>query len=541
LSKRYDYIVVGGGSAGCVLAARLSEDADVNVLLLEAGGDERDYARIPMPLAWRDAFRDPALSWGYTTEPEPHADNRAVPAPRGKVLGGSNSVNGLMYMRGCPKDYDDWARRGLTGWNYESVLPYFRKSEHNWRGMSKYHGANGPLTVARYERDEHIYPRVIEAAAKLGYKEIDDFHGPDIEGFSVPDCNYHGGERASTASRFLRPAMNRPNLEVRTRALVHRLSFDGTRCIGLEVEQGGKVEPLRAEREVVLSAGTYNSPQLLQLSGIGNPADLEPHGIAVRHALSGVGANLQDHQSTALVFNASGDFCFDKHLRLDRLAFSVLRWKLFRDGVCARSPLSAQGLIRTHRGLDRPDLQMLVSPVSMFARTWFPFWRRGEGHTISLACVLLHPESRGKVSLRSANPADKPRIQLNLLEAEADRVGLRNIIRFARRFFKTEPAAGLVGAERFPGAQIESDADLDAHLRRTIGTAMHPTSTCAMGNDDASVVDGELRVRGLQGLRVADASIMPTIVGGNTNAPTIMIAEKAADLMRGRTLNEGSR
>jgi choline dehydrogenase len=539
--KRFDYIVVGGGSAGCVLAARLSEDADVNVLLLEAGDDERGYARIPMPLAWRDAFRDPDLSWGYTTEPEPYADNRNAPVPRGKVLGGSNSVNGLMYMRGCAADYDDWEKAGLPGWGYEGVLPYFRKSETNWRGTSRYHGGNGPLTTVRYETDPHIYPRVIETAEKLGYRHLEDFHGAEMEGFSVPDCNYHEGKRASTASRYLRPVMGRPNLDVRTRAFAHRLLIEGTRCVGVAVEQDGVVEELRVEREVILAAGAYNSPQLLQLSGIGAPADLEPHGIAVRHSLPGVGANLQDHQSTALVFSAAGDFCFEKELRLDRLALSILRWKLFSDGVCARSPLAAQGLIRTNPALDRPNLQMLVSPVSIFARPWFPGWRKGEGHVISLACVLLHPESRGKVSLRSADPHDKPRIQLNLLQAESDRAALRDILRFARGFFATQPAAGLVGAERFPGTAVQSDAEIDAHLRKTLGTAMHPTSTCAMGTDAASVVDGELRVRGLLGLRVADASIMPTIVGGNTNAPTIMIAEKAADMIRGRSQHEGTR
>ena len=534
MNKRIDFIVVGGGSAGCVVAARLSEDPAINVLLLEAGDDERKYFRIRMPLAWRDAFRDPRLSWGFESEPEPAADGRRIPAPRGKVLGGSNSVNGLMYMRGCPADYDDWAKRGLPGWDYAGVLPYFRRSENNWRGASRFHGGTGPLTTARYDTDDYIYPRIIDTAEALGFKHLEDFHAEDIEGFCVPDVNYHGGERASTVARFLRPAMSRANLEVRINTTVHSLLFDGGRCVGVRTETGGGMHDLRCEREVILCAGAFNSPQLLQLSGVGAPADLEPHGIRVRHALPGVGANLQDHQSLAMDFSASGEFCFDGQLRLDRLALSVLQWKMFRNGIVSRSPLSAQGLVRTAPHLDRPDLQMLISPVSIFARPWFPGWRRGVGHILSNACVLLHPQSRGKVSLRSADPRDKPKIQLNLLQAEADRIGLRNIVKFVRRFFATAPASRLVARELAPGPEVRDDAGIDTWLRSSVRTAMHPTSSCAMGVDGMAVVDGQLRVHGLSGLRIADASIMPAIVGGNTNAPTIMIAEKAVDLIRGR-------
>ena len=532
--QRFDYIVVGGGSAGCVLAARLSEDPQVRVLLLEAGDDERKYQRIPMPLAWRDAFKDPDLSWGFMTEPEPFADGRSIPAPRGKVLGGSNSVNGMMYMRGHPRDYDDWAARGLPGWGYDGVLPYYRRAETNWRGASRFHGAQGPLTTSHHMPDDFIYPRIIDTAETLGFRHLDDFHGEEGEGFSTPDFNIHAGTRGSTVARYLRPAMSRSNLDVRVNTLVHRLVLVADRCVGVDVESAGSVVRLTADREVILAAGAFNSPQLLQLSGIGAPADLEPHGIAVLHALPGVGANLQDHQSTAVVFGASGPFCFDPKLRLDRLALSVLEWKLFRTGTIGKAPVSAQGLVRTRPGLDRPDLQVLISPVSIFARPWFPGWRRGEGHRISMACVLLHPESRGKVSLRCADPRAAPRILLNLLQAENDRRGLREIVRFVRRFFATAPASELVGAEQFPGAAVDSDAQLDAHLRKTVGTAMHPTSSCAMGIDSMAVVDGQLRVHGLSGLRIADASIMPTIVGGNTNAPVIMIAEKAVDLILGR-------
>ncbi len=285
---------------------------------------------------------------------------------------------------------------------------------------------------------------------------------------------------------------------------------------------------------MILCAGTFNSPQLLQLSGIGAPQDLEPHGIRVRHALPGVGANLQDHQSLSVDFAASGEFCFDSQLRLDRLALSVLQWKMFRNGILARSPISAQGLVRTAPHLDRPDLQMLVAPVSIFARPWFPGWRKGVGHTrVQLPACCCIPRAAARCRCARPIPRDKPKIQLNLLQAEADRAGLRNIVKFVRRFFATAPASQLVGAgSSLPVPQVQSDADIDAWLRANVRTAMHPTSTCAMGTDGMAVVDGQLRVHGLSGLRIADASIMPTIVGGNTNAPTIMIAEKAADLIR---------
>jgi len=534
MSKRIDYIVVGGGSAGCVIAARLSEDPSVNVLLLEAGDDERKYFRIAMPLAWRDAFRDPGLSWGFESEPEPYADNRRIPAPRGKVLGGSNSVNGLMYMRGCPADYDDWAKLGLPGWDYAGVLPYFRRSEANWRGVSRFHGADGPMTTARLETDDFIHPRIMETAEALGFRHLEDFHAEETEGFTLPDVNYHGGERASTVARFLRPAMSRPNLQVRINTQTHGLVLENGRCVGVRCETAGEIAELRCEREVILCAGAFGSPQLLQLSGIGAPADLTPHGIPVRHELPGVGANLQDHQSFAVDFAASGKFCFDSELRLDRLALSVLQWKLFRSGIVARSPIAGQGLVRTAPHLDRPNLQMLVSPVSIFARPWFPGWRKGVGHVLSMACVLLHPESRGKVSLHSADPRAKPRILLNVLQSPRDREHLRDSLKFVRRFFATAPAAGLVAAELTPGPAVQTDEQIAAHLRSVVRTAMHPTSSCAMGVDSMAVVDGQLRVRGLSGLRIADASIMPTIVGGNTNAPTVMIAEKAVDLILGR-------
>jgi choline dehydrogenase len=535
---RADYVIVGGGSAGCVLAARLSEDPRLRVVLLEAGDTDAGRWAMRMPLAWRDTFMDPSVGWGFLTEPEPHADNRVIPAPRGKVLGGSASVNGMMYSRGCAADYDGWSRAGLPGWDYAGVLPYFRRSEGNWRGESRYHGAAGPLTVSRHVPDAVIHPRMMAAARALGFKELDDFHGAEHEGFAVPDFNVHRGERASTSVRFLRPAMRRPNLTVITGALVHRVLFEGLRARGVEYAVRGVVQRLDCEREVVLCAGAFGSPHILLLSGVGPAAGIEPHGIRVVHELMGVGANLQEHQSIAMMYRARGAITFDSRLRADRLALSVLRWLLFRTGTVAGLPVSAQGFVRTAPELSRPDLQMLVSPVSMMAKPWFPGWRAASGHVLSVACVLLHPASRGTVTLRSADPGAAPRILLNLLQAPEDRAAFTRILRFVRRFFATAEARSVVENELLPGEPLQSDGELEAFVRANVRTAMHPTSTCAMGVGPAAVLDAALRVRGIDGLRVADASAMPDIVGGNTNAPAIMIAEKAVDLLLGRHATE---
>ena len=530
----YDFIVVGAGSAGCVLAARLTEQPDVSVLLLEAGGSEHGHFKMKMPAAWRDTFQDPTLGWGYRSEPEPFADNKSIPVPRGKVLGGTSSVNGMMYQRGHAGDYDGWRRSGLPGWSYAEVLPYFNRSETNWRGASKYHGGSGPLTTSRPITDDFIYPRLIETAQQLGYRHLDDFHGAEAEGFSAPDFNTHEGRRASTAARYLRPAMSRPNLEVETNALTTRVLIEHRRAVGVEYEQNGQLIQARAEREVLLAGGAFNSPQVLMLSGIGATEALEASGVRVAHELPGVGKNLQDHQSIGIVYEANGAITFDNELRWDRLARHTLRWRLFGTGPLADLPVGAQGFLRSRPGLAWPDVQFLVSPVSMAAKPWFPGWRKGAGHVFSMANVVLHPESRGEVTLRSENPQDAPRIRFNLLQAESDRATFRAMIRFSRKFFATAPASTLVKAERLPGPAVQTDDELDAYVRRMVATAMHPTSTCSMGIDAMAVVDAELKVRGIDSLRVVDASVMPTIPGGNTNAPVIMIAEKAADMILGR-------
>jgi choline dehydrogenase len=388
--------------------------------------------------------------------------------------------------------------------------------------------------VARHVPDDVIYPRLIETAERLGYAHLDDFHAERAEGFTAPEFNVHRGNRASTAARFLRPAMRRRNLTVETGALAHRIVLEHGRAVAVSYERDGEMREARAKGEIILCGGTFNSPQLLLLSGVGPAEELEQAGVQVVHDLPGVGRNLQDHQSIGIVFEAKGAITFDSQLRWDRLAWHVMRWQLFGTGLASALPVAAQGFYRSRRDLAWPDVQFLVSPVSMTARPWFPFWRAGAGHRFSLANVLLHPQSRGSVTLRSANPKQPPRILFNLLQAPEDRATFRSMIAFARHFFATAPASQLVTKELMPGTEVRSDDDVDSYVRRMVGTAMHPTSTCAMGIDANAVVDAQLRVRGLDGLRIADASVMPKIPGGNTNAPVIMIAEKAADLVRGR-------
>jgi choline dehydrogenase len=526
----WDYVIIGAGSAGCVLAERLSADPRNRVLLLEAGGSDKGML-FSMPVRWFDAMRSSGHGWGYASEPEPFADDRRIPAPRGKVIGGCSSINGMMYSRGHRADYDQWAQLGLEGWSHADVLPYFRRSEANWRGESRHHGGSGPLTVSRHQTDAFIYPRLIAAAEALGYRHLDDFHGDEEEGYTAPEFTVHRGRRASTAARFLRPALRRTNLKVENGVLVRRILFDGRRAIAVECERDGIISCVSAGGEIILSAGAFNSPQILMLSGVGDGAALPGFGIEVVRDCAAVGANLQDHASVSGVYQASGDFTFERELRLDRALRSAARWKLLGRGPFAGLPVAAQGFVRTRPGLAAPDLQHLISPVSFAARLWFPGWRTSPDAIFSVAHVLLRPQSRGWVKLGSADPRDKPRIRFNLLEDPVDRDSFRRFIAHTRRVFATPPADSLVSGELVPGDDVRTPDEVDAFVRATVGTAMHPTSTCAMGVEEAAVLDAALRVRGVEGLRVIDASSMPLIVGGNTNAPVIMIAEKGADLI----------
>lgn len=530
----FDFIIVGAGSSGCVLADRLSADGRHRVLLLEAGGRDNQPV-VAMPLAWMKAAMTPAITWGYLGEPEPYAGNRQMPHLRGRILGGTSSINGMMYSRGMPSDYDGWSAAGLKGWSYAEVLPYFKRSESCWRGPSLYHGDGGPLTVSRIPSDPATYPALMDTARALGFKVLDDFNGAEREGFGIPDFTIHKGRRGSTSKRFLAEAAKRSNLAVESHVLVRRILIENGKAVGVEASRDGQTMQFRANREVIVSGGTFNSPQLLLLSGIGPAEELRAQGIAPVVVLPGVGKNLQDHPMVMVVYEASGPFTFDAQLRLDRLAFTAMRWFLTGTGPGAAMPFAGQGFVRSSSARPYPDIQFQVSNVSFMAQPWFPGWRRPIGYHLSAGALQLQPESRGQVTLKSPDPGAPPAIRFNLMKEEYDRRFARDLLRFCRKFFATDPAARLIKAELAPGPAVQSDDELDAYVRANIATGAHPTSSCAMGTGEMAVVDADLKVRGLEGLRVVDASVMPRVVAGNTNAPAIMIAEKAADMILGRT------
>ncbi len=533
--KSHDYIIVGAGSAGCVLANRLTEEAGVTVLLLEAGKKDR-HPLLKVPLAARGLWTDPRFNWDYWTEPEPYLNNRRIQIPRGKVLGGSSTINGLMHTRGHPRDYDQWRQMGLEGWGHSDVLPYFKRSETDSRGAGDYHGGSGPLQVNPYEMDQKsLRHALFQAASAKGYGLTEDFHGDQPIGFGTPDYTVgRGGRRSSTASAYLRPALARPGFRVETEALAHRVLFEQGRAVGVEYRRAGRLVTARAGREVILSGGSINSPQLLMLSGIGPGDDLAAHGIQVVHDAPAVGQNLHDHIAAGLGMDCAPEAAFDGELRFDKLTLSMIRWWLTGKGPASGLPLAGIAFMRTRPELERPDIEYLMSPVAPDARIWFPGLRKARGGYLICRIICLHPESRGALKLRSADPAQAPSLLYNFLQADADMDSLRAGLKAAREIFATEPLASLTGPETDPGPAVMSDAEIDAYIRQYSSTIFHPVATCAMGADEGAVVDGGLRVRGVEGLRVVDASVIPAVTGCNTNAPTIMIAEKAADMILGR-------
>ena len=532
----YDYIIIGAGSAGCVLAARLSEDPAVRVLVIEAGGKD-SHPYIHMPLGFLKAMFVPGVTWGYMSEPIPALNDRRLPAPRGKLLGGSSSINGMFYMRGHPHDYDTWRQMGCEGWGYADVLPYFKRMETSWRGEGVYHGGSGPLSVRPIDTRLLLHDPLMETAKNAGYATSDDLSGAVAEGFSKGEVTIDKrGRRASAYRAYLHPALRRPNLQLEMQALTTRILIESGRAVGVEISQDGQPREIRAEREVILSGGTFNSPQLLMLSGIGPADQLISHGIRPVVDLKGVGKNLSEHPNCMMRFQAKAPVTFLKELRFDRAVMSAAQWAMFGTGPFATQINSCNVVIRTAPHLDQPDIQLMCNPVRMDAKLWFPGVTKELEHAFQVGVVILHPLSRGEVTLRSASPLDAPKVQLNLMSSPAEFEMMRRGIREARRIYHTPPQGELTGAEAVPGEDAQSDDELDAWIRQACSATQHPVGTCSMGLGAEAVVDPELRVVGLQGLRVADASIMPTVPGANTNASAIMIGEKAADLVLGKRL-----
>jgi choline dehydrogenase len=536
-SKTWDYIIVGAGAGGCVLAGRLTEDPDVQVLLLEAGGrDSSMYMH--MPLGWRQIWRGPMHNWNFYSEPEPFVENRKFLAPRGKTLGGSTSINGMLYVRGHPRDYDEWRQLGNEGWSYADVLPYFKKSEGFWGGETAHHGGSGPTGITRIRTEGLHYDAFMAAARAAGHPVTQDINAEGSEGFTPVDIMVKGGVRSSAANCYLKPALKRSNLTVMTGALAHRLLIENGRAVGVEFGSGKETFQVRAEREVILCGGAYNSPQLLMLSGIGPADELAAHGIKPILELKGVGKNLQEHILTFVQFATKGPVTFMSELRWDKLAFGTLQWMMFRSGMMANQPLTALGFVKSRPDLERPDLEIFCNPVRLDADVWFPVVKPPLAHAFEACPSLLHPVSRGEVTLRSANPADAPRILFNFLKEPEDRRAMREGVRIVRDMYGRGPLGEMIERELKPGPDVKTDEEIDAYVRASLDLDHHPTSTCAMGHDDMAVVDPQLNVRGIEGLRVVDASVMPRVNGGHTNAPTLMIAEKAADMIRGRLAPE---
>ena len=522
----FDYIVVGAGSAGCVLANRLSTDPANRVLLLEAGGRDLN-PWLHVPVGYFKTMHNPSFDWCYMTEPDPGIAGRQLQWPRGKVLGGSSALNGLLYVRGQAADYDRWAELGNPGWSFDEVLPYFKKSEDNSRGADDYHGVGGPQKVSDLRLRRPIAEHFIKAATEIGIPLNPDYNGSDQEGVGYFQQTAYQGFRWSTAKSFLRPAKKRPNLKVETRAQVMRLILDGKSVTGVEYQRGNERVVAQASAEVVLSAGAINSPQILQCSGIGEPARLQNAGIETVHALSGVGKNLQDHLQIRLVFKTNKRTLNDE-LNNPLKQFMVgMQYFLTRSGPLTLAASQVAIFTRSSESVERPDIQFHMQPLSAD--------KPGDGvHPFSAftsSVCQLRPYSRGEVVVRSPDPLKHPLIHPNYLSDERDCEVAIGGIKVARRIAEAPSLKNCIVDEYVPGRQFQTDTELLDAARRYSQTIYHPTSTCKMGNDDSAVVDARLRVHGLEGLRVVDASIMPEIVSGNTNAPTIMIAEKAADMM----------
>jgi choline dehydrogenase len=529
----WDYVIVGAGSAGCVLANRLTEDGRTRVLLLEAGGSDR-HPHLHVPAGFLKTFRDPRFNWCFQTEPGPGVDGRAIYFPRGKVLGGSSAINGHLWVRGQARDFDTWAQRGCRGWSYADVLPYFRRAEDRSAGADDWRGAGGPQHVSDIHARHPICEAFLAGAAQLGLPLNRDYNGASQEGVFYYQRSIRRGRRMSAASAYLRPALRRPNLRVETEALTLRIELDGKRATGVVIHQHGRFRRVRARREVVLAAGAIGSPHLLQLSGIGPAALLQDIGVDVAHDLPGVGEGLQDHYAMRVVHRVTQPVTLNERARGPRLWWEIAAWLATRRGLLAFSPAHAGACLRSVPHLEQPDLQFVFTPASYAEGGVTGELEREPGMTLGV--WQMRPESRGHVRARSPDATTPPAIQPNYLTAAQDRAAAVAGLRWARKLLAMPALGSYRGTEMLPGAGCADDEALLAYARAAGATVYHAAGTCRMGQDPMAVVAPDLRLRGIAGLRIADASIMPGMVSANTNATTIMIGERAADLIRGTAI-----
>jgi len=531
--ESFDYVIVGAGSAGCVLADRLTEDGAHTVLLLEYGGSDRSIF-IQMPAALSIPMNKQKYNWGYHTEPEPHLGGRRLHTPRGKVLGGSSSINGMAFVRGNAQDFERWQEEGANGWRYRDVLPYFRRSEARADGGDEYRGDAGKVGVCYGTLNNPLHRAWLEAAAQAGYPSTADINGYQQEGIGRLDMSVAHGERCSTAQAYLRPAMRRQNLSVRTQALAARVLFEERRATGVCYRRGGEEFIARARREVLLCGGAINSPQLLKLSGVGPAAELRAQGISVVQDLPGVGENLQDHLEFYFQVASKEPVTLYSSMNLFSKALIGARWLLFKDGLGASNQFETGGFIRSGVGVPYADIQYHFLPAAVS----YDGSSLVKEHGFQAHVGPMRSKSRGYVRLASAHPSDPPRILFNYMAHEEDWVQMRACVRLTREIFAQPAFDRYRGREIQPGAAVQSDAEIDAFIRERVQTAYHPSCSCKMGRseDPLAVVDSQARVMGLAALRVVDASIMPSVTTGNLNAPTIMLAEKASDHIRGRAL-----